>query len=274
MRQYLNLICVGVLLAGAIAEPRATLAQETAAPISGTVRQTHAHNDYEHPRPLLDALDQGFASVEADVYLVDGQLLVAHDRADVSSTRTLAGLYLDPIRKRIGEHGGSVHGDEQPFVLLIDIKSDGETTYQALDELLTKYDDVLTHVTDAAIQKRPVVAIVSGNRAMKLIEDDSSRFVGIDGRLSDLSSDQPAHLMPLISDHWGRNFSWKGEGKMPEDERTKLNKVIRTAHASGRQVRFWATPDRESVWKVLKEAGVDLINTDDLVGLSKFVRSQ
>lgn len=274
MRHHLKLIYSLAVLAGPIAQPCLLMAQETLAPISGTVRQTHAHNDYEHTRPLHDALDQGFASVEADVYLIDGQLLVAHDRADVSPTRTLAGLYLDPIRKRIGERGGSVHGDEQTFVLLIDIKSDGDTTYQALDELLTKYDDVLTHVTDALVQKRPVVAIVSGNRAMKAIAEDSSRFVGIDGRLPDLSSDQPAHLMPLISDHWGRNFSWKGEGNIPEHERTKLNKVIRTAHASGRQVRFWATPDREPVWKVLKEAGVDLINTDDLVGLSKFVRSQ
>ena len=34
----------------------------------------HAHNDYLHPRPLLDALDQGFCSVEADIFLVDGKL--------------------------------------------------------------------------------------------------------------------------------------------------------------------------------------------------------
>lgn len=32
-----------------------------------------AHNDYYHPRPLRDALELGFASVEADVFLVDGE---------------------------------------------------------------------------------------------------------------------------------------------------------------------------------------------------------
>ena len=42
----------------------------------------HAHNDYEHDRPLLDALEHGFTSVEADVWLVDGELRVAHDRED------------------------------------------------------------------------------------------------------------------------------------------------------------------------------------------------
>lgn len=30
--------------------------------------RAHAHNDYEHARPLIDALERGFGSVEADVY--------------------------------------------------------------------------------------------------------------------------------------------------------------------------------------------------------------
>ncbi|HEY3789313.1 MAG TPA: hypothetical protein VGL71_10685, partial [Urbifossiella sp.] len=33
------------------------------------LRHAHAHNDYEHKRPLLDALEQGFCSVEADIWL-------------------------------------------------------------------------------------------------------------------------------------------------------------------------------------------------------------
>ncbi len=35
----------------------------------------HAHNDYAHKRPLADALDHGFCSVEADIFLVDGALI-------------------------------------------------------------------------------------------------------------------------------------------------------------------------------------------------------
>ncbi|NVJ48512.1 MAG: hypothetical protein HWE07_15355, partial [Cytophagia bacterium] len=41
--------------------------------------RAHAHNDYEHERPLFDALENGFTSVEADVYLIDGELYVYHD---------------------------------------------------------------------------------------------------------------------------------------------------------------------------------------------------
>src|SRR6266550_2676687 len=61
----------------------------------------HAHNDYEHARPLMDALDRGFCSVEADVWLVNGQLLVAHDLKDARPDRTLQALYLDPLRARV-----------------------------------------------------------------------------------------------------------------------------------------------------------------------------
>ena len=34
----------------------------------------HAHNDYKHTRPLYDALNRGFCNVEADIYLIDGEL--------------------------------------------------------------------------------------------------------------------------------------------------------------------------------------------------------
>ena len=235
--------------------------------------RAHAHNDYLHDRPLLDALDNGFCSVEADIYLVDGQLLVAHTRLELSDDRTLRSLYLDPLRQRVDSNKGSVHGDGQAFTLLIDIKSDAETTYLALSQLLAQYDDLLTCVADGNVHQRAVTAIVSGNRATDVIAADSPRYVGIDGRLSDLESEKPAHLLPLISDNWGRHFRWRGEGEMPESDRQKLSQVIDQAHHKNRRVRFWATPDRPELWGALKDAGADLINTDDLQGLSQYLRS-
>ena len=55
------------------------LSYSVAAVCAGKEKQTplfqaHAHNDYEHARPLHDALEHGFWSVEADIYLVDGEL--------------------------------------------------------------------------------------------------------------------------------------------------------------------------------------------------------
>jgi len=236
-------------------------------------RQAHAHNDYEHERPLLDALDHRFGSVEADIFLVDGELLVAHTSFQLSPEKTLERLYLKPLRERIEQQGGSVHGDGQPFTLLIDIKSKGEPTYRALHQQLSEYKDIFSSVVDGEVIPGPVTAIVSGNRPVEAIAATSPRYVGIDGRLSDLDSDLPSHLMPLISDHWGRHFRWRGKGKMPPTDRKKLASVLEKAHAAERRVRFWATPDRKPVWAALHNAGVDLINTDDLAGLATYLRS-
>src|SRR5262245_49224155 len=81
--------------------------------------RAHAHNDYEHARPLLDALDHGFCSVEADVYLTDGALLVAHERKDVRPGRTLETLYLDPLRERVKANGGRVYAGGPTVWLLV-----------------------------------------------------------------------------------------------------------------------------------------------------------
>src|SRR3954465_2658854 len=86
--------------------------------------RAHAHNDYEHARPLFDALDRGFGSVEADIYLVDGALLVAHERDSVRADRTLEALYLAPLRALIAARGGRVYPGRLPLSLLIDVKSD------------------------------------------------------------------------------------------------------------------------------------------------------
>ena len=64
---------------------------------------------------------------------------------------------------------------------------------------------------------------------------------------------------------------WSGEGAPPPQLRRELARLADLAHTQGRRLRFWGSPDREEVWRVLHEAGVDLINTDDLGGLRAFL---
>src|ERR1044071_3423936 len=104
----------------------------------------HAHNDYVHPHPLFDALEHGFCSVEADIHLVDGQLLVAHTRSEVKPGNSLQRLYLDPLRERIRKNGGRVYPGGPEFTLLIDIKSSWQNTYPVLREVLKQYADILS----------------------------------------------------------------------------------------------------------------------------------
>ncbi|MQA79404.1 MAG: hypothetical protein GEV10_13155 [Streptosporangiales bacterium] len=266
-------LLLGVMLAiGGV--PGTATADTGPAPL----RQAHAHNDYEHPRPLHDALDHGFTSVEADIWLVDGRLLVAHDLADVDPSRTLRSLYLDPLDEVAKKNGGSVYpGDRGPFQLLVDVKSEAEVTYAALDKELKRYPKLVTHWRHGREKTRAVTAVVSGNRAFDLMARQKVRYAGYDGRLSDLASDAPASLMPLVSDNWTTHFAWNGDGPIPADQREKLRTIVDTAHAKGYRLRFWETPDtagpaRTAVWTELRDAGVDHLNTDDLAGLQDFLR--
>ena len=236
----------------------------------------HAHNDYEHDRPLFDALDHGFTSIEADIYLVDGDLFVAHGSKEIKPDRTLRSLYLEPLKKRIARNAGRVYPNGPQFTLFIDIKTQSVPTYKVLSKMLSEYKSIITSFDSTGRSDKAIVVYVSGNRPRALMESEPLRYAGYDGRLSDLQSDAPATLIPVISDRWSSNFSYKGSGPMPQQELQKLKNIVEKAHQKGRIVRFWATPDnsspeRQNLWRILLENGIDLLNTDDLPGLQKFL---
>jgi hypothetical protein len=267
-------IFLGSLVLVCLAAVGITCAAEPIATAASPLPRAHAHNDYRHERPLLDALQHGFGSVEADIYLVDGQLLVGHDRDQLQPGRTLQSLYLQPLRRLVRQNGGQVYPGGPPLTLLIDIKSEGESTFEALHRVLAQYGEMLTRVEGERVTPGAVTVVISGNRASDVIASKSPRYAGIDGRLSDLDTDWPAHVMPLISDNWGNHFRWRGNGPMPRAQRDKLRGIVTRAHAANRRVRLWATPENVSVWQVLYDCGVDLINTDDLAGLQRFLTSR
>lgn len=233
--------------------------------------QAHAHNDYEHPHPLHDALAQGFCSIEADIWLVEGQLLVAHDLKQVNAQRTLQSLYLDPLQKRIERNGGQVYRGGLGCTLLIDIKSEAVPTYTALREVLRGYAGILTEFTPTETRPRAITVILSGNQPGEIVAAEPIRLVALDGRLADLDAPTSPHLIPLISDNWKQHFSWRGSEACSAAERQKLKRLVQGAHEQGRKIRFWGAPDTHAGWRELQAAGVDLIGTDNLSGLAEFL---
>lgn len=267
MRIALGIPCWFVLLF-VVASQNALSAEPT------PLVHAHAHNDYEHDRPLLDALEQGFANVEADVHLVKGELLVAHDAFQVRAGKTLEKLYLDPLQARAKEHPGSVYAEPVEFTLLVDLKTEAEATYAALDMTLAKYPELFTQWTKEGRKPGAVTVIVSGNRPIETMSKQLPRRAGVDGRLADLELPAQAELMPLISDRWGAHFSWNGTGEISAADRTKLHAAVKAAHDRGQRIRFWATADTPEMWRELDAAGVDLINTDNLAGLAAYLNAK
>lgn len=264
-------------LPAGVAAPAAAAAATTTGSGVQPLERAHAHNDYEHRRPLHDALDHGFTSVEADVWLVDGELRVAHDLIDTRPGRTLRSLYLNPLADRVRANAGGMYPRWRGSLqLLVDIKSDGPDTYAAIDKELRDYRFMLNQWVNGQRRRGPVEVVISGNRPREAMLAQKRRLAGYDGRLTDLHGGLPAAFMPLVSDNWTRHFTWQGIGPMPTRERDKLRAIVRDAHSAGYRLRFWATPDlpgeaRTAVWRELVAGDVDHLNTDDLPSLRDFL---
>lgn len=237
----------------------------------------HAHNDYEHERPLLDALENGFTSVEADVYLINGELYVYHNQPEFpDSNRTLVKLYLEPLARIISENGGQVFPDHHSFFyLMIDFKTEVESTYQVLRSQLASYADILSKVTNGKREmNKPVLIFISGERPVETIMNEWQNLATLDGRPSDLGKNISAEKMPVISQNYRVFSDWNGDGVIDETSKKRLSEVINQAHAEDKRVRFWAIPDKPNAWRTLLELGVDLINTDKLEQFSRFMADQ
>jgi hypothetical protein len=245
---------------------------DAARPIKALV-SAHAHNDYYHRRPLLDALDRGFVSIEADVFLVDGQLLVGHYTHELRPDRTLQALYLDPLANHVEANGGQVFKGDERLILLVDFKTEGPAAYAALGVLLQQYDGIFSEMQDGRIKPRAVDVIITGNRPVNEVARDKTRRVAIDGRLAELDAPTSPDLIPLVSENWTDHFSWRGVGPIPDQQRERLRALVQKIHAQRRRVRFWATPDDPAVWSELQRAQVDLIGADNLDALRSFLTS-
>lgn len=207
---------IAAAFAGAVAVPSYARATERGGP-PAPLRRAHAHNDYLHERPLHDALSHRFTSVEADVFLVDGELLVAHEPETLDPTRTLRSLYLDPLRERVRANGGAVYrGHHRPVQLLIDIKTDGAAAYLELHRQLRAHRSMLSTYSQGAVRHGAVTPVISGDRAARVpMEAQKVRHAFYDGRLEDLGGTAGASFIPLISSNWTTSFTWQESARSP-----------------------------------------------------------
>ena len=232
----------------------------------------HAHNDYEHERPLYDALDNRFYSVEADIWLVEGEIRVAHNKGDWRGT--LKELYLDPLKKRV-DQTGSVYGDGTPFYLWVDIKDRRRELHPVLVALLEDYP-MLTRFTNDHITPGPVTVILTGDARSKesLVEESENRPFCRDSNHYSPEDPPGDNKWRWFALRWWSYMDWEGNDDLPPQDKAKLREIVDDIHAKGRKVRFYATPETRKYWDVALEVGIDLINTDDLERLNEFLEEK
>lgn len=220
----------------------------------------HAHNDYEHPRPLLDALEQRFSSVEVDVFWRDGSTIaVAHYPWQFRGE--LAPLYLAPI-ERLVRARGSVYGDGAPFYVWIDLKDDSDELVRAIDERLSQSPDVFTRFfDDNGEDARPVRVILTGAAAKVRYVERSERFAIRDSNTLD-DRDGPRNT----------RFGYYALSHAAFDA-SAVEAEYREAkeRAQDRPLRIYGAPDDETNWCAQRAAGIDWIGTDRLVDLGRFL---
>jgi alkaline phosphatase len=229
----------------------------------------HSHNDYERRFPFYEAYGQLLSSVETDIYAtaVQGELLVSHGHPSPTSP-TIDEAYLQPILSLFKLNNGKAwRKSEKILYWLIDLKTDANPTLDYLIEKLRPYPEVF----DTVVNPYAVRVIISGSVPKAERFGDYPSFITFDGSRLDYTPKQLERI-GLISFNVRNYTKWDGQEPISDSDYQKLSEVINAAHALGKPIRFWGTPDGERSWNTFHTLGVDVINTDTPAACAAYFR--
>jgi hypothetical protein len=220
--------------------------------LSFAQQRIHAHNDYQKPEPLTNAVRYKVFTFEADIYLSNNRILVAHDKKELPTAPTLDSLYLQPIIKLFKQHKGTISEDKNYSpVLMIDIKENGEAVIAELIKLLSAHRSVF----DRSVNKKALQVVISGDRAASSKWSSYPPYILFDGRPYETYDAAALKRVAFVSDSYAKYVNAK-------DSTTQLKKLVKKAHAMDKLLRLWGTPDDPSSWRRFQQLGIDIINTD------------
>jgi len=232
-----------------------------------TVANTHSHNDYEQAIPFWLAWQAGFGSIEADIWLQEGRVLVGHNREEIRAGRTLEEYYIKPLLSCLEKNNGHPYADStRRLQMLIDVKADSVAALAALVALLDKYP---------ALEQCPNIKwVISGNRPAPELYSSYPSFIAFDGIPGRTYTPEALSRIVMMSDDLRSLTRWSGQTELPEADKRVIEAVIRGAHERHLPVRFWDAPDTPAAWKVLMELHADYINTDHIRELAAYLNER
>ncbi|WP_321331039.1 alkaline phosphatase [uncultured Bacteroides sp.] len=229
----------------------------------------HSHNDYLQNVPFYIAYGAECASIEADVFVGNGELYVAHEVKDIDKKRTLKSLYLDPLKKQMEMNGGMAYVDGKPLQLVIDLKTGYKETLQVLLDELKDYAacfDIVNNPSAARI-------VITGNQPAPALFQEYPEWIFFDGRAAVNYTPSQSKRIAMVSMPFTSLTEWNGLGRMVKEDYDKVKEVIDKVHADGKQIRFWGCPDTKTAWNTFIKMGVDYLNTDRPAELSLFLNT-
>lgn len=236
-------------------------------PTKYTMQQSFAHNDYQHNLPFYEAYGLQYGMIEADIFLQNNELVVAHERSSIDPQRTLRQLYLEPLIQQVKLQKGKVYKNGQKLQLLIDIKEDGFNVLKVLEKQIKpirKYFD--TQNNPDAVQ-----IVISGDMPSPTLYKEFDTVFFFDGRPHQVYSEEAFKRVPLISTSITDFTRWNGKGLVTAPQYKKIKTFVDSVHQINKKVRFWAVPNSITAYKTLIKLGVDYLGTDHLGELANFI---
>jgi alkaline phosphatase len=231
-----------------------------------TTTNVFAHNDYVHDVPFYESYFAQTGFIEADVFLKNKDLMVAHTEEEIKVGRTLKELYLVPLSEMIRKNGGYAYADHtKSLTLMIDLKTEGTSTLQQLVKQLKKFPELL--------HARGLTIAVSGDMPDPAQWKQFPAFIFFDGRPGVTYTSGQWERIHLVSTDFKKWTVWNGKGVPVEADLQKIQALRDTAHAHGKQLRFWGAPDFNNAWMTLMKLKIDIIGTDHVNDLVKFIKT-
>jgi hypothetical protein len=222
----------------------------------------HSHNDYVQKQQFSLAYNNKVYQIEADIFEVNGELIVAHGKREIDVKQTLEKLYLNKIDSLFKLYKGKVSNDKKyTFTLMIDFKTSWDTTFPTFQKHIEKYGEIF----DRSKNKNAVQIVISGNRPADSLYHTLTTWVYFDGLPNISYAKADLKKVTMISDNFASYSKWKGVGEIPEADKIKLREIIKQAHNLNKPMRFWGAPDTLECWRQLVALGADIINTDKIV---------
>jgi alkaline phosphatase len=229
---------------------------------------THSHNDYLQTQPFYTAHANGIGSMEADLYMVGNELLVAHERKSIDNKRTFERLYLKPIIDQVALNGNNkIYKDGGHLQLLIDLKTEGEPALKLLEQKLKPYRQYF----DTKSNPDAVKLVITGNQPAADRFKNFDEMFFFDGKRGQKYTAAQLSRIALFSAGFQQFSVWNGLGRMVHSEYDKTKSFVDSVHTLGKKVRFWGNPDTKTCWQAFIKMGVDYINTDQPADLARFL---